>query len=179
MKTYILLLRGINIGGHKKIKMADLKNHLEELGFKDVETYIQSGNIIFKYTSENERSLAEKVELMITKKYGFEAKALVIIAEVFREIFDKNPYLPIKQNEIKQLYYTLLFDTPDPLNIKKLQEVDAQGDEFVFGESCLYFYYPNGYGNSKINNVVVENKLKVSATTRNWKTMNTLYEMSL
>src|SRR5690606_11687752 len=108
MQTYTLLLRGINVGGHKKIKMAEFKTELEKLELQEVKTYIQSGNIVFKYEKVAETTLAATIEGLIQKKYGFEVNALVLTAESFADIFNKNPYLPDKENEIEKLYCTLL-----------------------------------------------------------------------
>ena len=176
MNTYILLLRGINVGGHKKIKMADFKTKLEKLKFKEVQTYIQSGNIVFKHTNNNQKALAKLIEAMIVKEYGFEAKAIVILAEDFRNIFKENPYLPNKESEIEKLYCTFLFEIPEESKIELLKEVNSPHEEFIFGEACMYFLYNNGYGKAKISNPFIENKLKVAATTRNWKTMTKLIE---
>lgn len=177
MQTYILLLRGINVGGHRKIKMAEFKTELEKLKLNEVKTYIQSGNVVFKYEKVAETTLAYSIEGLIQKKYGFEVNTLVLTAESFAEIFHNNPYLPEKESEIEKLYCTLLHEVPEVAKTKTLGSVEANGDEFRIKGKCLYFYYVNGYGKSKINNPVVENKLKVKATTRNWKTMTKLMEM--
>lgn len=177
MQTYILLLRGINVGGHKKIKMAEFKIELEKLELQEVKTYIQSGNVVFKYEEGAEASLTAAIERLILKKYGFEVSALVLKAANFTDIFNNNPYLPEKKNEIEKLYCTLLYEVPETSKIKALEAVEAGGDEFVLKGKHLYFYYATGYGKSKINNPVVENKLKIKATTRNWKTMTKLMEM--
>lgn len=177
MQTYILLLRGINVGGHRKIKMEEFKIELDKLELQEVKTYIQSGNFVFKYKEDTEATLTTTIEGLILKKYGFEVNALVLAAENFTDIFNNNPYLPEKKNEIEKLYCTLLYEVPETSKIKALEAVDASGDEFVPMGKCLYFYYANGYGKSKINNPVIENKLKVKATTRNWKTMTKLMEM--
>ena len=177
MQTYILLLRGINVGGHRKIKMAEFKTELQKIEMQEVKTYIQSGNIVFKYGKVAESTLTTVIEGLILKKYGFEVSALVLTAENFADIFNNNPYLPERENEIEKLYCTLLYEIPEPFKIKTLEMVEASGDKFIIAGTCLYFYYENGYGKSKLNNPVVESKLKVKATTRNWKTMTKLIEM--
>lgn len=177
MQTYVLLLRGINVGGHRKIKMPEFKTELEKLELREVKTYIQSGNMVFKYEKVAETILADSIEEMIHKKYGFEVSALVLTAEHFTDIFNNNPYLPEKESEIEKLYCTLLYEIPEMSKLKILEAVETSGDEFVPKGKCLYFYYVNGYGKSKINNPVVESKLKVKATTRNWKTVTKLMEM--
>ncbi|UOB19300.1 DUF1697 domain-containing protein [Abyssalbus ytuae] len=179
MKTFILLLRGINVGGHKKIKMAELKKQLEGLKLKDVQTYIQSGNVVFKSEKNSIVALTGEIENMIKENYSFEAKALVLTKQKFEAIFNKNPYLSQKQNEQEKLYCTLFFQTPEKEKLDLLKLINTDGDEFIEGDNCLYFYYNNGYGKSKINNPVIENKIKVLATTRNWKTMTKLREMAL
>src|SRR5690606_20215642 len=177
MQTYILLLRGINVGGHRKIKMAEFKTELEKFELQEVKTYIQSGNIVFKYEKIAENTLAAAIEGLILKKYGFEVSALLLTAESFVAIFNNNPYLPERENEIEKLYCTLLYEMPEPAKMRTLKAAETHGDEFAPRGKCLYFYYVNGYGKSKLNNPVIESKLKVKATTRNWKTMTKLMEM--
>ena len=172
-----MLLRGINVSGHRKVPMKELKTLLESTRFEKVQTYIQSGNVTFE-SDENAEQLQKIAETSIKEHFGFVVKCLVLTADEFVHVFNQHPYYKQGLPEEK-LYYTLLFDAPSPEKILLLKEVKAAGEHFQLKEKTLYFYYENGYGNAKISNPIVEQKLKVFATTRNWKTMKTLVEMTI
>lgn len=176
MKTYILLLRGINVGGHRKIKMADLKLQLSSLDLKEIRTYIQSGNVVFK-SRETADALKGKIENKIEDHFGFEVKIYLTDFERFAKIYTKNPFIN-KNEEINKLYCTLLFESPEDSKIQALEAVESKDDVFIVQDEVLYFCYHNGYGKAKITNPFIEQKLKVNATTRNWKTMGKLMEMA-
>ncbi len=175
METYIALLRGINVSGQKKIKMADLKVHLSELGFQDIQTYIQSGNIIFRTSKTASKSLENNIYEKIKEKYDFEVPVLVKTTEEFASILKNIPFPTIK--DYSKLYFTLLNKKPSLELVKKLKEVDYSPEAYFIDNKVIYVYVPNGYGRAKINNNFFEKKLKVSATTRNWKTTTKLLEM--
>ncbi len=112
MKTYIALLRGINVSGQKKIRMADLKAHLEELGWEGIHTYIQSGNIVFRSTDGNPGQLAQKIKQKLQDKYGFEVPTLVLDPRELMHIIRNNPFTRDPGTAEDRLYVTFLFDTP-------------------------------------------------------------------
>ncbi len=175
MKTYIALLRGINIVGHKKIKMADLKKYIEELKFSDVKTYIQSGNIIFAYENISIKDLEKNINKKILEKYGFEVTTLVITPTELREVIAKNPF---SNKDLTRVYVTFLSEVPSPNDIEKLKNIDYSPEEFRLEGKTIYFFSPHGYGKAKMNNNFFENKLNVKATSRNWKTVNKLLELA-
>ena len=175
METYIAMLRGINVSGQKIIKMIDFKNHLQELNFTDVQTYIQSGNAVFKNKKISYKTLENKISRKILDEYGFEVVVIVKSPEELEEIIRNNPFNDNKY--FNRLYITFLSDEPTSDNLEKLRGIDHSPEEFVLKGKTIYFYSPQGYGNAKMNNNFFENKLKVSATTRNWKTVNKLVEM--
>lgn len=177
MATYIALLRGINVSGQKLIKMADLKSLLEETGFKNVSTYIQSGNIIFNSADKNSAKTESKISSAIKKRYGFDVQVIVISPDYLEQILKNNPF--IKKNvNIERLYVTFLADKPSKENIKKLGTVDYLPEEYFMDQKIIYLHVQTGYGKAKLNNNFLENKLKVEATTRNLKTINKLWELS-
>lgn len=176
MQTYIALLRGINVSGQKIIKMAELRVHLEKAGLHEVQTYIQSGNIIFKHNN-SPAELTKTIIDTIQSKYGFEVPTLVITADYIKEVLDNDPYTKNPDINPDRVYYTLLAETPKEENIAKLKEYDYPPEEWILGNKVIYFHSPNGAGNAKFSNNFFENKLKVQATTRNLKTMIKLLEM--
>ena len=176
METYIALLRGINVSGQKKIKMTDFKNHLQELNFGDVQTYIQSGNAVFKNKKTTLKVLETRITQKISEEYGFQVSVIVKSREELTDILENNPFL--KDKDTSRLYVTFLSEEPSSVNLEKLKGIDHSPEEYVLKETTIYLYSPHGYGRAKTNNNFFENKLKVAATIRNWKTVNKLVEMS-
>lgn len=178
MKTYIALLRGINVSGQKKIRMADLKAHLEELGYEGIQTYIQSGNIIFKSREDNPVQLAHNIQQKLFDKYGFYVPTLVLSPHELLNIISHNPFTSEHGTVTERLYVTFLFSTPRAELSGKLYEQKKHNEHFVHDDKIIFLYYPDGYGKAVMNNNAFEKILQVEATTRNWKTVNKLYEMT-
>ena len=177
MKKYIAILRGINVSGQKLIKMAELIKHLEELSFKNISTYIQSGNVLFHSNISNQKELALKIGNKIKEKYGFDVPVIVKNAEEFKRISNNNPFLNQRSEDIDKLYVTFLAEETTHELAGKFKEIDYKPDEFILDGKVLYGFVGNGYGNTKFSNTFIENKLKTTATTRNWKTVLKLTEM--
>jgi len=175
METYIVLLRGINVGGHKKILMADLKLLFEKLNFKNVQTYIQSGNVIFESNVENIEILESKIKGEILIQYGFEVSVLVKTHSEIKSILSKCPF--IEDKKIKS-YFIILNAIPDKKLIESTVELKYPDEEFHIINSCVYTYYSDSYGKAKCGTNFFEKKLKVSATARNYKTIMKLIELS-
>ena len=175
MKTYIALLRGINVSGQKKIKMAELRTHLVDWGFSAVQTYIQSGNIVLQDSDQAPQQIAERIRQGIASVYGFDVPVLVLAPEDLDEVLADNPFLP--EQDPKRLYVTFLSSQPDAALQDQLQQEDYAPEAFVLVKNYIYFFSPIGYGRAKMNNNFFEKKLKVNATTRNWRTVNKLREM--
>lgn len=177
MPTYISLLRGINVSGQKKIKMADLKAMYINLGFEDVLTYIQSGNVIFKTKKTALEKLEKTIKEGIQKTFGFEVPTLVISRAELSTLAEANPYKD-REVEHKFLYLTLLLHPPAKEKIQTIEAMEFPGEEFKITERVVYLCVPNGYGRTKLNNNFFESKLKTQATTRNLKSINKLLELS-
>jgi len=173
MKTYISILRGINVSGQKMIKMADLKTIYEELGFKKVQTYIQSGNVVFKTQETSATTLEKLISNKILNHYGFEVPNLILTPKDMKEALRNNPF-----QQYEKMYFTFLNEIPKSENIEKLSVFNFVDEHFEIIGKVVYFYCPNGYGNAKMNNNFFENKLKVAATTRNLNTVKKLLEMT-
>ena len=178
MQTYIALLRGINVSGQKKIKMADLKVSLKALNFRDVITYIQSGNIVFKSDTNSIPDLEKRIHNLILKDFGFEVPVLVKTPEELVQAFNNNPYEKDTSKDPKKFYVVFLKDKPLEENIAKLKTYDYNPEEYFLKDKIIYYYAANGAGNAKMSNNFFENKLKVQATSRNWRTTHKLVELS-
>lgn len=175
MQTYIALLRGINVGGKKTIKMADLKKYFIDEDFEQVQTYIQSGNIVFKATNGNCSVFAKAIKEKILRVYGFDIPKVVLEVKSIEYILNDCPF----PEEIKkQSYFTILHNKPEAAKIKEVNALDLKGEQYQVTPHCVYLYAPNGYGRAKGNNNFFEKKLKVRATTRNYKTVKKLIEMA-
>jgi len=173
---YIVLLRGINVGGKKRIKMADLVEALEPLGFKNIRTYLQSGNVIFEYDSIDSDEIAKDIKEKISQTFGISVNIIIRTEDELENIIKSNPFVKDPDIEIDKLHVTFLKDLPDPeinLDLKR-----SENEKFEVIGREIYLYLPNGYGRTKLTNNIFEKKLKTIATTRNWKTTNKLLEMS-
>ena len=179
MSKFIALLRGINVSGQKQIKMSDLKSLFEDLNFTNVQTYIQSGNVIFESKTDDLKSLVGKIEKKIKKEFGFDVKIILTTCAELEHIINKNPFLKKQKANPDRVYVTFLSEEPSTISIKKLKEINYNSEEYFIVSKTIYVFLPNGYGKAKLNNNLFENKLKVFGTTRNWKTVNKLFGLSI
>ena len=178
MQTYISILRGINVGGHKMIKMDALRKMYETLDFTNVKTYIQSGNVIFVYKKANCEDLENKIAENIVKTFGFDVPVMVKTSDDISEVLQNNPFVNERNEDEKTLHVTFLSKIPDAADVEKIKNGQYTGDEFVIVEKNVYLYCADSYHKTKLSNNFFENKLKVTATTRNWKTVNELGKLS-
>jgi len=176
---YISLLRGINVSGQNKILMTDLKALYISLGFCDVLTYIQSGNVIF--TSElKEDEIVTLIEKVISKKHGFFVPVQVREVQVFANLIAKCPFVELDLvEEGTRVLVTFLSSVPSEEHVAKLMSYVKEPERLVLVGREVYLYCPHGYGKTKLSNVFIEKKLGVSVTTRNWKSVLKLHEMGL
>ncbi|WP_339755919.1 DUF1697 domain-containing protein [uncultured Winogradskyella sp.] len=175
MKTYIALLRGINVGGHKKIPMAELRELLTKSGLENVKTYIQSGNVIFKSNISYKQLLEDLIHNAIKDKFGFTVPVLVRTRDDLEAIFDDCPFSEEKK---VNSYFTMLSEIPNKDLVDEASEKTYPNEEYVILKDCIYFFCSIGYGNAKFNLSFFERKLKINATSRNYKTMVKLLSLS-
>jgi uncharacterized protein (DUF1697 family) len=174
------MLRGINVSGHNPIKMPELKILCENLGYKEVQTYIQSGNIIFKTTdNQTAKDVSSKVECAILKQFGFHVPVITRTPDELQEIINGNPLRNADGTVADKIYITFLENEPLPEDTGKINPVGYLPDRFVIKGKEIYIDCAGGYGTTKLSNTFFENKLKVRATTRNWKTVNALLELAI
>lgn len=178
MNTYISMLRGINVSGQKKIRMADLKSLYESLGLADVQTYVQSGNVVFDSGEQNLEKLKESIESQIESAYGFSAPVLIRSGDDFQRLVGSKPFRKERSENPARVMVTFLFELPEQSKLLELSVPEDEPCEFVIADQEIFLFCPDGYGRSKLSNNFFEKKLGVIATTRNWKTVNALYEMA-
>jgi uncharacterized protein (DUF1697 family) len=177
--TYISMLRGINVSGQKAIKMAELKALYESLHLTNVTTYIQSGNVIFQSAISDPLKIAASIERAIEKSFGFSVAVVLRRPSDFRKVIGKRPSLGTNKIDEARLYVTFLKSKPDPSLTKILSGMkQKEPDLFTIAGGEIYVYCPNGYGKTILSNTFFEKQLKVTSTTRNWNTVQTLLAMS-
>jgi uncharacterized protein (DUF1697 family) len=177
--TFISLLRGINVSGQNKLAMDELRNLYERLNLANVTSYVQSGNLVFESEERDSSRLARKIESQIEQTFGYSIPVIIRMADELHRILTTNPFLKGKNVDSTKLHVTFLHGSPPMMKLNKLKNPDKEGDEFSIGEGEIFLFCPNGYGRTKLSNAYFERKLNVSATTRNWKTVNALYKMAL
>ncbi|MBS4216347.1 MULTISPECIES: DUF1697 domain-containing protein [Neobacillus] len=168
MTIYIALLRGINVGGHNIIKMADLKSLLEELGLKKVKTYIQSGNVLFE-SNEKPEKLTQLLEDEIAKKFGFPVPVVLRTAEGFERIIRTCPFPTESLKEEESIQVAFLAGQPSQEGVQQLGSIQSNQDEFKIEGKDVYLYLRQSIRTSKLAQQLP--KLGVPATVRNWKTV--------
>jgi uncharacterized protein (DUF1697 family) len=194
MKTFISLLRGINVSGKNRISMPDLKRLYESLGLVNVVTYIQSGNVVFDTGEIDQTKIIKLIEEGLTRSFGGGVRVILRDKVSLKRIVDNNPFIIKRKEKPERLYVTCLSDLPGEVAIKpitaivpavgsdtkvdKTRDVVSDLDEFIIDGKEVFLFCPNGYGKTKFSNTFFEKKLRVSATTRNWKTVNAVYELA-
>jgi uncharacterized protein (DUF1697 family) len=178
-KAYAALLRGINVSGHNKVPMAELRALLTELGHSDARTYLQSGNAIFTSALGDEKALAAQLRQAIEERFGFGVDVLVRDHAYLKAVADACPF-PAASLEGKQLHVTYF---SEPVTASRFASLDAAShlpEEFRFGDRALYLYLPNGLGRSKLAEALAKSAPTdgVIATSRNWNTVAKLVELT-
>jgi uncharacterized protein (DUF1697 family) len=177
MPVYVTLLRGINVGPHKRIKMERLRGSFEALGFEQVKTYIQSGNVVFKTARVSPARLSKQIEERILKDFGFSVSIVTRTADELKKAIDDNPFLGEKGIEVEKLHVVFLSDVPAPAALEKLTELIAGPERFQCLGKEIFFHLPNGTAESVLMKHPIDRILQVVPTTRNWRTVNQLAQM--
>lgn len=176
METKIALLRGINVGGKRKVLMADLKAMILKIGFQKVETYIQSGNIVFQSVINNS-DIEKMLEKEISSEFGYDVPVIVRSAMDIKNLVKNNPYCS-SEEDINKLHLTFLKVDPNPDFVDAISSLSFEPDLFTIDKKEIYIFCQGKYHQSKLTNDFFEKKLKVQTTTRNWKTVLKLLELA-
>ncbi len=178
MQTCIAILRGINVGGKNKIRMPDLVALFERLKFRDVRTYIQSGNVVFRVSNGPPEKIATRIEKGIADRFGYDVPVIVRTAEQMQSTVAANPFLKERGIHTEKLHVTFLAGPPAPTFSEREIHAPYPPDRFAVIGCDVFVHCPEKYGGTKLSNAFFERKLKVRATTRNWKTVKTLLAMT-
>lgn len=179
MNRFISLLRGINVSGQKKILMADLKKLYVEAGCQNVITYIQSGNVIFDFPSDDKEKIITILEKAIESKYAFQVPIDLRTDDEIEKIYNALPFENISLEEDgSRILIGFMSRNPVPDEITSLRKFQHETEDLIIKDDILYLHCPNGFGKSKLSNTNIESKLNVVSTTRNLKTVAKLCALS-
>jgi len=177
MAVYVALLRGINVGGRTIVGMADLRRVFADLGLDDAQTYLQSGNVVFRAPDELPAELAGHIEAHIARELGVTTTVLLRTGDELARIVATNPFIG-QEADFAKLHVTFLAVVPDESRVATFQVPAGQPDELALIGREVYLHCPNGYGRTKLNNTFIEKRLGVVGTTRNWNTVTRLRDMT-
>ena len=177
MTRFVSLFRGINVGGNKAVRMDELKELHESLGLQRVETYIQSGNVVFTSEDANPAQLSRQIEEAFEHKFGFLSNVIVRTADEFNVIIENNPFKDQPMKETKWVVAMFLASDPISTALEDIQKTYSGPEEIHIIGQEVYIYYPEGIGRSKLTNTFLEKKLKTMGTARNWNTVLRLQKM--
>jgi uncharacterized protein (DUF1697 family) len=178
MGAIVCLLRGINVGGHHKIKMDSLRALCESLGLRDVETYLQSGNVIFRAERRAVATLPQRLEDALERAFGFRPAVILRTPSELRDVIARNPFATRRGIDPSRLVVTFLARDPGPEARDKVRRMPADPEELWIDGRELYIYFPNGMARPKLPMALLEKTLQTPGTSRNWNTVTKLFEMA-
>ena len=172
----LALLRGINVGGKRKIPMKDLAEVFVQAGCSSVETYIQSGNVIFSANRTTSENLSDVLKTKIEDRFGFQVPVVLRTADQLEQTVRNNPFLKNGSDE-ETLHVLFLADLPHPDCVNALDPNRSSPDEFIVCGQEIYLRLPGGVAGTKLTNQYFDSKLRTIGTMRNWRTVTTLLEL--
>ena len=178
MAVIISMLRGVNVGGHNKIKMEALRALYESLKLRDAQTYVQSGNVIFRTDERDMSRLAKRIEDGIERKFGFRPDVILRTTAEMREVVARNPFAKRRGIEPGKLLVSFLASDPGEEAREKVRQMKGDPEELRIEGRELYIYFPNGIGRSKLPWARLEKTLKTPGTGRNWNSVTKMMEMA-
>jgi uncharacterized protein (DUF1697 family) len=178
MPVYIALLRAVNLGPHNRMKMETLRTLCESAKLRDVQTYVQSGNIVFRAKDQDVGKLAGRIEAAIEGEFGFRPPVILRTTAEWKQAIARNPFARRAGIEPNRLLVTFLSSDPGEEARAKARAIPAAPEEVHFFERELYIYYPNGMARPKLSIAALERALKVTGSGRNWNTVVKLAELA-
>ncbi len=171
MTIYVALLRAVNVGGRSQVAMSDLRNVLTDVGFEDVRSLLQSGNVVFKTDAGTGAKLEAKLEAETQRRLGLKTAVFIRTAEEMDAVIANNPFPREAKRDPSHLLVVFLKDVPTANAVKALRAA-ITGPELVQAKGMhAYIVYPAGIGRSRLTNAVIEAKLGTQGTARNWNTV--------
>ncbi len=175
MPVFISMLRAVNVGGTSRIKMEPLRAAYEGLGFKDVRSLLQSGNVLFRTSVKDSRQLARRIKQELERKFGLQIEVVIRTLPELMSIVDRSPVLSPRADFAK-LLVMFLAGVPDAQGQSRLVKGHKGSEMLEIRGPEVYLYYPDGVGRSKLTTAVLERHLGTMGTARNWNTLTKLVE---
>lgn len=175
MTSYITLLRSVNVSGKNLLKMDVFRQLMHELGFHQIQTYIQSGNLIFQSAEQDTHLLSQQIHDTLATHLGLDIIVFTFSLADFQQILEQNPFQ--QESELAQLYIAFFDTTPDEQGLLTIHAKKLEGEQLHYTKEAIYLIATQGYGKTKITPALLEQKLRVKATTRNYNTCSKLLEM--
>jgi uncharacterized protein (DUF1697 family) len=173
---YIALLRGINVGGNTMIKMADLKSCFEGLGFKNVVSYINSGNLAFDATKATEEKICTKIEKAVEKEFGKAIPVMIREQSSINKVLENNPFHGAYETH-KQMHVLFMKEEMPKDKSAQLKAASTEQEQFEVIDREIYALLKGGMAESLMGRGLIEKQFKVSVTARNWRTVEKLAEL--
>ncbi len=177
MNRYVALLRGVNVSGKNRIKMADLRLDMERSGAKNVSTYIQSGNLVFNHDSFNTPEIKKEMEKMLLEAHGVDTVVILNSSAEFIKIARDNPFLQSKEIDEKQVGIVFLEEIPDKHAMNGLEQCAFKNESLILRDRHIYIHCRAVFGRAEVTNNFLEKRLGVKATTRNARTVKKLVQL--
>lgn len=178
MAVIVSMLRGVNLVGHNRIRMDVLRALYQSLGLRDAQTYVVSGNVVFRTKARNLTALAKRIENGIERSFGFRPRVILRTTSELKGVVARNPFRSRQGIEPSKLLVTFLESHPAAEALDQVLKIKADPEEMHIHGREVYIYFPNGMGRPKLSWVTVEKKLKTSGTGRNWNSVTKLLEMA-
>lgn len=178
MTTFVSLFRGINVGGQRIVPMKDLKELYDSLDFTDVVTYIQSGNVVCNSDDRDMVQVSQRIEASFAAKFGFHSNVIVRTAAELMATIERNPFQDQPEKISKFLLVLFLAAQPASTALEDIHQAYTGPEELHLAGRELFIYYPDGMGRSKLSHTLLEKKLKIAATGRNWNTVLQLQKLA-
>jgi uncharacterized protein (DUF1697 family) len=177
MTRCVSLFRGINVGGNQIVRMDALKELLESLDLRDIQTYIQSGNVVFTSDNQDVTQIQKHIEDGFAQTFGFPVKVMVRTQGEINTIIENNPFQNQPMKESKWVIVMFLASDPFSTALEDIRKTYAGPEELYINGQEVFIYYPEGMGRSKLSTAFLEKKLKTMGTARNWNTVLRLQKM--
>ena len=177
IRPYVALLRGINVGGRRKLLMRDLAAIFVAAGCMSVRTYIQSGNVVFQAAPALTDGLSRRIAAAIAETHGLQVPVVIRTAADLDRVVSGNPFLAAGTDPAK-LHVGFLAETPDPASVARLDPNRSPPDAFEVRGDEVYLHFPDGVARSKLDNAYFDRTLNTVCTIRNWRTVRRLHEMA-
>ena len=178
MAVLISMLRGVNVGGHNKVSMAELRTLYESLRLQDPQTFVQSGNVVFRTIERNSAALAKRIEDAIEQRFGFRCDVIVRTPDELKDVIARNPFAKRRNIDPGKLLVTFLANHPSAQARDQVLKIKTDPEELHIDGREVYIYFPNGMGRSKLSWPTIGKKLGTTGTGRNWNSVTKLLEMA-